>query len=214
MIYKLKFRTLFTLLCPLVTCSLFISCGQNSNQPKSELIKKVNAVHQQIMAQGNVSKEEEDVIRSLCSILSHDDGLAHYNPDNRMLLKDVDMAPVFNGCEALSKEETKTCFNNKISAFIKQEFDLNIAESLNLSEQKQVAIFFIIDEKGKLTGMKVRDAEVTIQAEILRVLRKIPTIQPAVYNGKNMAVLCSMLLKYGNELDIEVVYIPERPTND
>ena len=188
-----------------------VSFGQKNTE--SELIMKINAVQQQVMAQGNITEEEERAILSLCSIMSKDNGLANYSPDDRMILKDVEIAPVYNGCEKLSEKEIKKCFNNKVSTFIKREFNLNISRDLNLSEPRQVEAFFIINENGNLTGMKVRNSELTIQAEILRVLRKVPVMKPAIHNGNNVAVLCSIIVKYGNEIEVDVVYIPERPTN-
>ena len=65
----------------------------------------------QVMAQGNMTEVEEQALLSLCSIVSHDDGLATYTTDNSMILKDVEIAPVYNGCEDLSIEETRECFN-------------------------------------------------------------------------------------------------------
>ena len=195
--------------------SLVLSCGRNSssNTSESELINRINAVQQQVMAQGNISEEEEQAMLSLCSIISHDDGLANFSPGDRMVLKNVEKAPVYEGCEDLSKEETRDCFINKVSTFIKREFNLNLSKDLNLSKPKQVEAFFIIDEGGNLTGMKVRDSELTIQAEILRVLRKMPLMKPAVHNGKSVSVLCSMIVKYGNDIEIDMVYIPERPND-
>ena len=188
-----------------------IGFGQNNTE--SELIMKINAVQQQVMAQGNITEDEEQAMLSLCSIMSRDDGLANYNPDNRMILKDVEIAPVYYGCEELSEKETKKCFNNKVSKFIKREFNLNISKDLNLSEPKLVEAFFIINENENLTGKKVRNSEVTIQAEILRVLRKMPVMKPAIHNGESVSVLCSIIVKYGNEIEIDVVYIPERPND-
>ena len=188
-----------------------IGFGQNNTE--SELIMKINAVQQQVMVQGFITEDEEQAMLSLCSIMSHDDGLANYNPDNRMILKDVEIAPVYYGCEELSEKETKKCFNNKVSKFIKREFNLNISKDLNLSEPKLVEAFFIINENGNLTGKKVRNSEVTIQAEILRVLRKMPVMKPAIHNGESVSVLCSIIVKYGNEIEIDVVYIPERPND-
>jgi len=45
------------------------------------------------------------------------------------------------------------------------------------------------------------------------VLRKMPVMKPAVYDGKSVSILCSIRVKYGNEIEIDVVYIPERPNN-
>ena len=163
------------------------------------------------MAQGNMTEVEEQALLSLCSIVSQNDGLATYTTDNSMILKDVEITPVFNGCEDLSKEETRECFNDKVSTFIKREFNLSVSKDLNLSELKQVDVFFIINESGNLTGMKVRNSEVTVQAEILRVLRKIPVMKPATQNGESVSVLCSIVIAYGNNIEVDVVYIPERP---
>ena len=201
----MKKLILLLLLIPLV------SFGQKNTE--SELIMKINAVQQQVMAQGNITEDEEQAMLSLCSIMSRDDGLANYNPDNRMILKDVEIAPVYNGCEELSEEEIMECFNNKVSTFIKREFNLSLSKDLNLSEPNQVEAFFIINENGNLTGMKVRNSELTIQAEILRVLRKMPVMKPAIHNGKSVAVLCSIIVKYGNEIEIDAVYVPEIPNN-
>lgn len=193
---------------------LYVSCKNESNSLKnteSDLITKINAVQEQVMAQGDMTEVEEQALLSLCSIVSHDDGLATYTTDNSIILKDVEIAPVYNGCENLPTEETRECFNNKVSSFIKREFNLSISKDLNLSEPRKVEAFFIINEDGNLTGMKVRNSEVTVQAEILRVLRKIPVMKPATQNGKSVSVLCSIVITYGNNIEVDVVYIPERP---
>lgn len=196
---------------------LYVSCKErsdSSNNGESELIMKINAVQEQVMAQGNLTKEEEQAIRSICSIMSQEDGLANYTTDNSMILKDVEITPVYNGCEDLSREETRECFKEKVAEFIKREFNTNLLKELKLSESKKVEAFFIITEDGNLTGMKVRDAELTIQAEILRVLRKMPVMKPAINNGKSVSVLCSLIVEYGDEIEINFVYIPERPNNE
>ena len=210
---KFKFQNLMVVSTTFIVLLCF-SCKEESNSLKnteSDLITKINAVQEQVMAQGNMTEVEEQALLSLCSIVSHDDGLATYTTDSSIILKDVEIAPVFNGCEELSIEETRECFNNKVSTFIKREFNLSISKGLNLSEPKQVEAFFIIDENGNLTGMKVRDSEVTVQAEILRVLRKMPMMKPASQNGESVSVLCSFIVKYGNNVEVDVVYIPERP---
>ncbi len=210
---KFEFQNIMVLL-TIFMVLLCVSCKEESNSLKnteSDLITKINAVQEQVMAQGNMTEVEEQALLSLCSIVSQDDGLGTYTTDNSMILKDVEITPVFSGCEDLSKEETRECFNDKVSTFIKREFNLSVSKDLNLSEVKQVDVFFIINESGNLTGMKVRNSEVTVQAEILRVLRKIPVMKPATQNGESVSVLCSIVMAYGNNIEVDVVYIPERP---
>ena len=195
---------------------LSLSCGQKSQtsgKSESELINKINAVQQQMMVQGNISEEEELAMSSLCLLMSRDDNFGNYGRDDVIIFKDIENAPIYNGCEGLSEEETKKCFNESISKFIKQEFNLSISNALDISEPQQVAAFFIIDENGKLSGMKIRDSEVTIQAELVRVLKKIPKMKPAIQDGINVPVLCSMLVTYGNEIIIELTYISSEPVD-
>lgn len=195
---------------------LLTSCVNNSDatlNTESALIMKINAVQQQVMVQGNITKEEEKAILSLCSIITPNDGLANHDPSDRMILKDVAIAPVYEGCEGLTEELAKKCFKDKIETFVEREFDLTILEDLNLSEPKNLAAFFIIDENGRVTGLKVREAEVNIQAEVLNVLRKIPLMQPATHNGEHVAVLVSMMVKYDHEVEVDITYIPEIPRN-
>jgi len=203
---------IFPILCMGLLC---VSCKQtldSSKNSESELIEKINAVQHQMMVQGNISEEEELAMSSLCNLMTRDDEFDNYSPAGRILFKDIENAPIYNGCEGLSEEETKKCFNESISIFLKQEFNLSISNAIGLSEPQQVAAFFVIDENGKLTGMKIRDADVTIQSEIVRILKKIPKMKPAIQDGINVPVLCSFLLTYGSELKIELVYIPEGPS--
>lgn len=193
---------------------IFVSFKRNSEHSmnaETDLLVKINAVQEQIMAQGDISKEEEIALASLCSIVSHNDGLANFSPEYRMILNEVDVAPVFEGCQELSAEETLVCFESKLAFFIKREFNLSLVQNLRLEEPKQVDVFFIIDDRGQVTGMKVRNSEIVIQAEILRVLRKLPVMEPAIFNQKNTSVLCSMVLTYGDSITIDLVFIPERP---
>lgn len=210
---KFEFQNLMVVSTIFVVLLCF-SCKEKSNSTKStesDLMTKINAVQEQVMAQGNMTEVEEQALLSLCSIVTQDDGLAIYTSDDSIILKDVEIAPVYNGCENLTIEETRECFDNKISKFIEREFNLSVSKDLNLSESKQVDAFFIINENGNLTGMKVRDSEVTVQAEILRVLRKMPIMKPATQNNESVSVLCSIIVTYGNNVDVNVVYIPERP---
>ncbi len=207
---------------PLINCSILfltllgVSCGQESQtsgKSESELINRINAVQKQMMIQGNISEEEALAMSSLCVLMSRDDDFDAYGRDDAIIFKDIENPPIYNGCEGLSEEETKKCFNESISKFIKQEFNLSISNALDLSEPQQVAVFFEIDENGKLSGMKIRDSEVTIQAEIARVLKKIPKMKPATQDGINTPVLCSMLVTYGSEVIIELTYISSGPVD-
>lgn len=168
------------------------------NAANSELIGKVNLVQKQIIKQGNISEKEKQEILSLVSLVINDDGFDG-NIERAIPFDDVENAPIYSGCENLSNEETKKCFHESITNFIIAEFNSEIAENLNISEVKTVDAFFQVDKNGMISNIKVRDSEVTIQAEIARVLRKIPRMKPATQNGKNVPILHSIQVSYGNK---------------
>ena len=117
---------------------LCASCNERSDSSKngeSELIMKINAVQEQIMAQGNLTKAEEQAMLSICSIVSQEDGLANYTTDNSIILKNVEITPVYNGCEDLSREETSECFKAKVAEFIKREFNSNLLKEHRTSSK-------------------------------------------------------------------------------
>ncbi len=200
MIFSLTVLTLFAVSCK--------QESQTSGKSDSELITKINAVHEQIMVQGNMSDEEQLAISSLCSLMPGNDGVSKFITDDAILFKEAENVPIYTGCEGLSAEETKNCFKESIVEFITQEFNSSIAKSLDLTDPQQVAAFFIIDKNGQPSGMKIRDADVTIQAEIGRIFKKIPKMTPATQDGINVPVVCSILVTYGSEIKIEFVFIP------
>lgn len=204
MLQKRKAQQLLLMLLS-VSLTLLNSCKPNEPSTESELMEKINAVHTQMMKQGNITEEEKLAISGLHSLISDNDGTYANSLDGIILYKDVAKPPIYSGCDGSLDNGAKKCFNESISKFIQQEFDSNIATN---SESEQVAVFFVIDENGDLSSMKIRDTKITVQAEIARVLRKIPKMKPATQDGINVPVLCSILVTYGSELTVEHVYIP------
>ena len=61
-----------------------VSFGQKNTE--SALIIKINAVQEQVMAQGYLTEDEELAMKSLCSIMSNSDGLANDHAEDRIIL--------------------------------------------------------------------------------------------------------------------------------
>lgn len=197
--YKSKSKTpQFFLLLLLVCLMLQTSCTQKDKAPNNELLKKVNAVHQQMMKQGNISEEEKQAILSLASLVSNDDGFGE-NISKGIPLEEVAHAPVYKGCEALPEEALRACFKESIVQFIRSELNPEIINGLGTAAAKSVEVFFQIDIDGEVSMIKVRDAPVSIQAEILRVLRKLPRMEPASQEGENVASLHSISVPFGQK---------------
>ncbi|MFD0932409.1 energy transducer TonB [Psychroflexus salinarum] len=105
----------------------------------------------------------------------------------------IENVPVFPGCEGLeSNEERKECMSEKISQFVNENFDVNLAEDLGLTGVNRVYVQFKIDETGKITNVAARAPHPDLQAEGERVISKLPEMQPGKQKGKKVGVLYSL----------------------
>jgi protein TonB len=48
----------------------------------------------------------------------------------------IQNAPVFIGCEGLSSEENRLCFDIQMKRFVQRNFDVNVANDLGLNAEK------------------------------------------------------------------------------
>lgn len=197
---KIKRRNIqfFLLTLPLTCLIALNSCKQNANSSESELINKVNAVHKQMMVQGNISEQERQAILSLASLVANDEDFTDEREVKNVIQFDVvENVPVYPGCEGLSQEESKQCFIESINHLVETQFNADIAKNLGISEPQKVEVIFKIGKNGKMSNLKVRDANVTIQAEAARVIKQLPVMKPATQNGEVVEVMCSTIIPFG-----------------
>ncbi len=190
---KNKFKGLLFLIC-ISVIALSVSCTQESNTSEyadTELLKRVIAVQEQMQKQGNITEKEKQAILSLASLVSSD-GMDDPLIDDAISFNDVENGPVYPGCENLPQEGIKECFINNITKFVSAEFNPDIADSLNLSGAQKIVIFFKIDKKGKISNLKVRNTNLVLQAEAVRVIKKLPDMVPASHKGSNVGVMYSL----------------------
>ncbi|TYP99658.1 protein TonB [Tenacibaculum adriaticum] len=101
----------------------------------------------------------------------------------------VQNIPVFAGCEGLSEEENKKCFERKIQRLIQRNFNADLGNELELHHGKHKIITqFVIDKTGKVSDVKIRAPHVRLKKETERVVNKIPKFTPGKHNGKPVKV--------------------------
>ena len=79
--------------------SSLILCQPSSNNSQNALLQKNNAVQGQLMTQRNITAEDEQAISGLCRTFSQDDGSTLHPKTGSMILKAIDIAPVYMACE-------------------------------------------------------------------------------------------------------------------
>jgi protein TonB len=101
------------------------------------------------------------------------------DPENDVPFMMIEDAPIFKGCEGLSKEENKACFEMKIKKFVQKNFDTELAQEIGLHSGKhKIYTQFIIDKTGEIIDIRIRAPHVKLKKEVLRIINKIPSFIP------------------------------------
>ncbi|WP_194767135.1 energy transducer TonB [Tamlana sp. I1] len=99
----------------------------------------------------------------------------------------IENIPVFPGCEGLSKEAAKACFQEKIQAHIIK--NLQYPETaLELGIQGRVSVLFIIDSQGVTTNVRSRGPDKILEKEAERIIKLLPKMKPGTQRGKPVKV--------------------------
>lgn len=109
-------------------------------------------------------------------------------PDNVPYIS-IEEAPVFKGCEGLSKSENKKCFDKQMNKFIQRNFNTSLANELGLRSGKhKIFTQFIIDKNGEVVDIKIRAPHPKLKSETLGTIQKLPKFKPGRQNNKFVKV--------------------------
>lgn len=101
----------------------------------------------------------------------------------------IEDAPIYRGCEGLSKEENKKCFVRKITKHVQRHFNGNLGQDLGLRSGKhKIYAGFIIDKTGKVVDVKIKAPHKKLQKEAQRIVNKIPQFTPGKQRGNPVKV--------------------------
>lgn len=163
-----------------------------SSEYQSKLHEHISAVFEQIQIQGQLSNDEEKALKGLL-ILTSDDGFN--DPFFADMLQQVsipfgviDQAPIFPGCESLSKDEQKQCTTEKITQHIVKNFNTKIGVDLGITGRERINVIFKIDREGGVIGVRSRASHPDLEAEAIRVVNTLPRMIPGTHKGKRVTV--------------------------
>ena len=101
------------------------------------------------------------------------------NEDVPFLL--IEDAPVYKGCEGLSKNANKKCFIKSIQKFVINRFDVNLAQDLGLrAGTYKIFAQFVIGKNGKVAGVKIKAPHYKLEKEVSRIVKKLPQFIPGM----------------------------------
>ncbi len=116
------------------------------------------------------------------------------DPDDDPKLYDARIyTPIFKGCEGLTAEGNRICFEAKLKKFVLRKF--NSDQGLN-SGKYRIYAEFVIDKEGSLTNLKVRASHKSLEKEMKKVLEKLPQLIPGKKGNMPVKVKYLLPLKF------------------
>jgi hypothetical protein len=122
----------------------------------------------------------------------------------------VQNVPIYPGCDKGNNEARRKCMSQKITKFVKKEFNTDLAGDLGLKGRQRISVIFKIDKNGDINGVRARAPHPKLKAEAIRVVNMLPKMKPGTQLGKAVVVPYSLPIIF--EVAEKVVYRIERKT--
>jgi len=98
-----------------------------------------------------------------------------------------DKGVVFPGCDSKDNSKIEKCFNESVMEFIEKNISYP-KEAIDAKKEGTVYIKFVVDTKGNITqvenALSGNGLGYGMEEEAIRVVRKIPKMEPALKDGK------------------------------
>ncbi|WP_166964978.1 energy transducer TonB [Yeosuana marina] len=99
----------------------------------------------------------------------------------------IEDVPVFSGCENVSKDHRRDCFQESIEAHIAKNF-IYPEVALDFGIQGKVYVIFTIDSNGYVTNIRSRGTSKILKKEAERIISLLPKMTPGKQRGKPVKV--------------------------
>jgi protein TonB len=177
-------------------------------KPEIVIVEKNKQAPQQILKKIEIIDDNDDDLESIIDIIDVEDPvepikiedieevvIKEEDPEN-VPINLVQEMPVYPGCTG-TKEELKACLSKNIAKVVQRNFDSEIAQNMGLTPGvNRIFVLFVIDKNGNITDIKSNAPHKALQKEAIRVIKKLPKLQPGKFRGKNVGVKYSLPIKY------------------
>ena len=97
----------------------------------------------------------------------------------------IEEVPIFPGCE--DAEDKRSCFNQKIQSHISKNFNYP-KEALEQGIEGKVSVMFTINSDGNIVDIEKRGSHQLLEAEVERIISRLPQMKPGKLEGKAVNV--------------------------
>jgi len=101
--------------------------------------------------------------------------------------------PIYPGCKSDDNDFRSQCMREKIDVFIKNNFDVSIADELDIPKGiVQIDVSFRVDENGNVNEITAKGVHELLEQEAVSTIKKLPKIKPGKKNGKAVGFLYTL----------------------
>lgn len=129
--------------------------------------------------------DQEDAIQDVVSV--DEVGVEEVEEEVEVAFAIIENVPVYPGCEGLSRQATKDCFQKKIQQHVVKHFNYP-QSALDLGIQGRVSVVFVIGSDGVTTNVRSRGPDKILEKEAERIIRLLPKMKPGKQRGKAVKV--------------------------
>ncbi len=105
----------------------------------------------------------------------------------------IEDVPVFPGCEGA--KDKRACFNEMMQKHIRKNFRYpEIAQEMGV--QGRVNVMFTIQKDGSIGNIRYRGPDKNLEAEALRIIKKLPKMTPGKQRGRAVRVPFSIPITF------------------
>lgn len=106
---------------------------------------------------------------------------------------DVEIVPVYPGCESMTTNEDRVkCMSQKLAKLIQRRFDTDIASVYGLQGRQRINVQFKINQSGQVTEIQTRAPHPKLEKEAERIANKIPQMKPGLQRQKPVSVIYNL----------------------
>ncbi|MDM9630707.1 energy transducer TonB [Robiginitalea aurantiaca] len=157
-----------------------------------EVIEDTEEVEETIIESTEISQDTE--IASV-NLDASDIDVEEEEEDIEVPFAVIEEIPVFPGCEGLTTADQRECFNKKMQEHVQKNFMYpETAEELGI--EGRVFVQFVIDRDGKITKIRSRGPDPSLEKEAQRIIAALPQMIPGRQRNRNVSVPYSIPINF------------------
>ena len=148
------------------------------------IVEDIIEIEETIIASTETNQEEE-IVEPILKV--EEVNVDEIEEDIEVPFMAVEDPPVYPGCEGLSKNELRNCFQAKIQEHVKKNLiypERAIERGLN----GKVFVLFVIDANGYVSNIRTRGPDNILEKEAARIISLLPKMKPGNQRGRAVKV--------------------------